>query len=310
MSETDKRTTSLSQRIRESIEAGLSASEGAEYINMPLRHYKVIANLLSLERHAADQAISKQAFDHLTEIDTDGVKRHFIAAVHFLTAHRAFFQRQQQPTITATAREPEEPAWKSLTPKERRQLKTLAARSDVDAEDKSKAKALMAAIIDGKLTVQDHERMVALTRNYYANGVRRDWKRVKPAEPGRPDISLRLKTLIERPDVSDQDKRQATELLSGIVDGYIKSTAHDAAQQLWFANKASKKELGQRVAAFDTFNNAVFMAAQACENLSNQKVPVLLPMEERIKLVNKLNASAQDLLRLQQKLTEEKKDHD
>jgi hypothetical protein len=192
---------------------------------------------------------------------------------------------------------------------EQRRLKTITQRTDVSDEDNSKAKALVAAIIDGKLTAQDHERMVVLLRGHYANGVRKDWKKVKK-DVGRPDISLRLKSLIERIDVSDADKERASELLNSIVDGHIKSVDYEAAQQLWFANKASKKELGRRVTVFDTFVNAVFMACQACENLSDQKVPIHLPLEERLKLVTKLNASAQDLLRLQGKLTEEKKDHD
>jgi hypothetical protein len=298
-----KEPSPMSQQVKESMQAGLTAKEGAEYISMPMGHYKIVAALIALERHT-NGVVKTQSSNFLTRMDQNGVQKNFRAAVQFLKEHRSFFNKQEdRPTQQQLAA----PEWKSLTTMERRRLKAITQRSDVSNEDSSKAKALVAAIIDGQLTTQDHDRMVVLIRGHYANGVRKDWKKVKK-DIGRPDISLRLKSLIARIDVNDADKERAAELLSSIVDDHIKSVDYAAAQQLWFANKASKKELGRRVTVFDTFINAVFMACQACENLSDQEVPIHLPLEERLKLVTKLNASAQDLLRLQRKLIEEKKD--
>lgn len=296
-----KESLTMSQKVRESVEAGFSADDGAEYSGLTRGYYKVMTDLIALERHS-NQSVKTQSSSYLTKIDQEGVQKNYREVISFVSEHRSFFKKTLPATIEPTIKDPE---WKVPTTMEQRRLKKIAKRPDVSDSDKSKAKALVAAIIDGKLTASDHERMVALIRTYYANGIRKSWKKVKP-DSEHPDISLRLKSLIDRVDVSDADKNKAQHLLGTIVDGYIKSTDHAAATKLWFANKASKREKERRASSFDTLATSVFVVCQACENLRDLKLPHNIPREERLKMVTKLNVSAQDLLKLQHKLTEEK----
>lgn len=298
-----KESLTMSQKVRESVEAGFSADDGAEYSGLTRGYYKVMIDLIALERHS-NQSVKTQSSSYLTKIDQEGVQKNYREVISFVSEHRSFFKKKPLPdlSIDPTIKDPE---WKALTTMEQRRLKKIAKRPDVSDSDKSKAKALVAAIIDGKLTASDHERMVALVQSYYANGIRKSWKKVKP-DSEHPDISLRLKSLIDRVDVSDADKEKAQHLLGTIVDGYIKSADHAAATKLWFANKASKREKERRASSFDTLATSVFVVCQACENLRDLKLPHNIPREERLKMVTKLNASAQDLLKLQHKLTEEK----
>lgn len=121
----------------------------------------------------------------------------------------------------------------------------------------------------------------------------------KLAFPGRTNFEDLLKVLIDRPTVSDDDRKRATELLNGIVDGKMLTHLFTEAKALIAKNKIHGRTVSKKNHA-QAFH-AIEHACNACENLSEVQLS-LVTQEERAVLLTILGDAAMSLLKIQSKL--------
>jgi hypothetical protein len=295
---------SLTEKVRECIDAELTVAEGAKYVGIYDDGYRAIAKLIVMSRAHHDQDIRMRCLAYLKDVDkSNGIGDRFQEIARFTLANQP-----EELKRKVVKRRRAKRGWRVLRDRELPRLKALTTRADISEDDQSLAKRLVASVVDSKLSSADHDRMTKLILAYGKPGVGRQlrseegWRKLK--SQNHPDLEVQLRSLLEREDVSDADKGTVRRLLEGIVDGRLPSIDYIDAVRIVSDNKASKKERARRKVASSTFENAVAIACQASDNLTGLEVPVM-PLKTRIKLVAQLSRSAANLLRLQGELIEE-----
>jgi hypothetical protein len=303
-------TAPLTQQVRECLEAGLTNAEGAAYVKMYDDGYRAIANLIRVSQQDPNPDVRVRALSFLTEIDRNGaIGERFQEIVRFVLAHRPEHPRQGRHRRKA------ERGWRNLRHRELERLTALTTRADVGEDDQSLAKRLLASVVDNRLVTRDYDQMYELITSYSKFGKlseRRErskdgWRSIVGKHRHTPDVPTQLRDLLERKDVTEEDKSKARVFLAGVKDDRMPSIDYIDSVRLINDNRASKRERAKRALRSDTFDNAVFMACQACDNLTGIAVPVM-PLRDRIRLVAMISSSAANLLRLQGELIEEKED--
>jgi hypothetical protein len=122
-------------------------------------------------------------------------------------------------------------------------------------------------------------------------------------------IHNEIKLLLDRPDVSDGDKKSAFDLMSGVQNGRMRTVDYFSVAKILADNRANKKERAKRNIATKIFENATSMACQACHNLDDMKIPVL-PKEDRLNLVARISEAAVTILRIQNELLHDEEQDD
>lgn len=297
----DQTTTKppLSQQVKECVDAGMSIEDGSKYINMYHNGYSIVTRLLRIQQQHTDPQVRAKAQGYLDEIDLNGgIGTNYRAAYRFSMLHKIKV-KPNRPSYNKGVRR--------LSSFEHSRIAEFAVRSDLSEDEHSEIKRIQASIQDSKISSADYAKLKQLSVKYHPvihaahSNKRAGW--TKMDEKTYKDVEV----LLDRPDVSDADKKHVYKLMDGVKDGKIETVAFFEIAKILADNRASKKERAKRSTASKTFENAVFMACQACNNLDDMKIPVL-PKAARINLVAKISEAAVSLLRLQNQLIQEEDD--
>lgn len=295
--------TSLTQRVRECVDAGnFNVAEGSKFVGFYEDGYSLIVQLILIERHHGDHVVRERAQQFMTEVDKRGQIGDLFKAIHRFVGDNKIKFRTKRRNMTK--------GWWRLSDSERRRLEAMLDRDDVEEEAKSDVKRILAGVVNGKVISTDHNRITGLLLTHSQDKrdrSRNGWRKIENRQHDR--IDLQLAALIEREDVTDASKHRARRLLDGMEDGRIRTIDYLEAVELLSVNRASKREIAKRRTATSTFENAVFMACQACDNLTGLTLPVARS-RERLRMVTSLTNSVANLLRLQRELLEEVNDDD
>jgi hypothetical protein len=277
---------SLIAKVKEALEAGLSTMEGAELIGMYDDGYREIVKLIFIAENNDDPRIRERAQKFLDEVDKAGaIGVHYLPICQFT---RVFLPKRSRLRTT-----------KMIRGRERERLERLVKSLRMKKEDQVDAERILDVMSsDNEMSKVDYEKVKGLFDKYRKMKVT---QRVRLLEP--PNVR-RLEAFAERLDVEEGDKRAAAKLLSERNDdGRLKLEDYVVAIDLIAKNKANKEQRQKRIAQSSNFENAVLVACQACENLSDLTMPVIQE-RERKKMMSRLCSSAAVLLRIQAKLME------
>jgi hypothetical protein len=298
MDQTSNIKLSLTQRVKECIDAGMNFIEGAQYVGIYEDGYSLIVNLIRIANSHPDPQVKAKAGNFLTAFDNrDSIGRDFRVARRFTLANKI---------KEKIARKNSSRGLRLLRPSELARIAELADRSDTTDDERSELKRIQASVVDNKITTVDFEKMRQISVKYH--GIRHvaargkaGWKKVDEKTKNN------ILAFLDRPDVSDEPKKQVVKFLNGAEDGRMKVEDYIDVAQIVAKNKISKREKAKRVTASETFENALFVACQACTNLDDMKVPVM-PRAKCIKLASDIGRAARHLLQLQGQLVEEEED--
>jgi len=297
----DQTTTKppLSHLVKECLDAGLSVEDGSKYVNMYHNGYSIVTRLIRIQQQHADPQVRAKAQDYLNEIDLNGgIGTIFRAAYRFSMLHKIKIKPNRQKYNKGMRR---------LSSFEHSRITEFVSRSDLSEDEHSEIKRIQASILDNKISSVDYAKLKQIAAKYLpvihaAHGNKKaGWSKMD--EKTYRDVEV----LLDRPDVSDPDKKRIYKLMDGIKEGKIQTVDYFEIAKILADNRASKKERAKRSTASKTFENAVFMACQACDNLDDMKVPVL-PKAARIDLVAKISWAVGNLIRLQYQLIQEEED--
>jgi hypothetical protein len=290
---------SLSDQVRECLDAGnMTLNEGAEYTGIYSGAYQVIAGLIRISRFHSDPDVKSRAASYLVEFDRRGqIGRSFQEALRFVSTNKVRVKMPRKKIERGRHR---------INSSEKRRVEDLASRSDVADEDRSEAKRIAASVVDDKIASADYAKLIKFTHKY-SNGhlqprqVRAGWRKVSDKSLGE------FQSFLARPDVGDADKRELSRLIDGgVEEKRMKVADYIGAVRIVTANKANKRERARKVEASTTFENALFMACQACDNLDfDDARPLVFSELIRAKLVARIARAAVKLLRLQSQLAQE-----
>jgi hypothetical protein len=297
---TDQTSTvklSLTQRVKECLDAGMNFRDGSQYVNIYEDGYAIIAYLLQIVKSHLDPQVKNKAETFLAAFDErDHIGADFRMARRFVLAHRIKEKRVRKNSNRGL---------RLLRPSELTRLSELANRSDITNDERSELKRMQASVVDERITTADFEKLRQISVKYH--GIRHaargkaGWKKIDEK------ILNDVQEFLDRPDVSDAPKKQVTKFMNGAEDGRMKTTDFIDVTQIVAKNRVSKKEKEKRITASETFENALFVACQACTNLDDMKVPVM-PRAKCIKLASDIGRAARHLLQLQGQLVEEEED--
>jgi hypothetical protein len=296
----------ITQQVSECIEAGMTVEDGSKYVDMYDDGYRLIAKMILIAKHHRDPAVKTKAAEYLVDFNQrGGVGSNYRAALKFITAHKV---KQKVSRRRSAVR-----GLHLLRPYEKSRIITFLRRSDIKEEHESEVKRIHASIVDDRITIEDYRKIRGMLLIYdELSRISSDRTKRNRGKNGWRTIGEKtetdFKTLLERQDVADSDKRKLTELLSQVEDGRMKTNDFLTASQLVTVNRTTKREREKKITASSTFENAVLMACQACDNLYDMKVPLALSEERRKKLVSRLSASAAGLLRLQCRVLREEEE--
>jgi hypothetical protein len=298
--EDNKPKLSLTEQVKECMVAGMSADDGHRYVGIYDEGYRVITKLINISENHEDPIIRAAARGFLSTIDTKGgLKRLFRKALRFVTKNIA-------PPTTPLHRRARSLGLRTVRDRDKSRMEMAVKRGDVSEDVKSELKRILASFVDRKLSAADFNKAMGLLRPYSRKRMTNGWRKVDSKTYSSP-VDEQLRSLMNRTDVSDAVKRRASELLSSIVDGRMETKNHVEAIDLVTDNRFNKRVRAKRIELMETFENAVSMACQACDNLDGMEVPILSD-EKRNNLVIRLSGSAADLLRLQSKLLREEEE--
>jgi hypothetical protein len=289
---------SLSDQVRECLDAGnVTINEGAEYTGIYNGAYQVIAGMIRIERSHPDPAVRIRAEGYLVEFDRHGsIGRLFQEAHRFVSTNKVRVKMSRKKIERGRHR---------INSSEKKRVEDLASRGDVADEDRSEAKRIAASVVDDKIASVDYDKLIKFTHKY-SNGhlqprrVRAGWRRISDKSLGE------FQSILARPDVGDADKKELSRLIDGAEEKRMKVADYISAVRIVAANKANKRERARKVEASTTFENALLMACQACDNLDFDDVrPLVFSELIRAKIVARIARAAVKLLRLQSQLTQE-----
>lgn len=287
----------LTYQVQECLDAKWSIEDGSLYVGLNHKRFSLITRLIYIRDQHTDPQVRSKAKDHLDEIDKNGG----IDTATYQVAYR--FSMVNQINVKPH-RHKADKGMRRLNLFERNRIKELIARIDLSEDESSELKRIQASIVEDKIASVDYGKLKQISIKYYppkvtpTKGVKHGW--TKMDDKTYNDIQA----LLDRPDVSDADKKRTFQLLDGMKDGKIQTINYFDIGKILADNRASKKERAKRSTASKIFENAVFMACQACDNLDDMKIPVL-PKTNRVELVAKISWAAGNLLRLQHQLLHE-----
>jgi len=289
----------LSQQVKECLDANMSLEDGSKYVNFYHNGYTLIARLIRIQQQHTDPTVRAKAQSYLDDIDLNGG-----IGMYYRAAYRFSMLNQ----IKAKVHRPKGDRGKrKLTRFEHIRIAEFAVRSDLSEDEHSEIKRIQASIMEDKIASVDYEKLKQISAKYrpviHHGNSKRGWTTID--EKTYSDIQV----LLDRPDVSDTDKKRVYKLMEGIQEGKMPTIDFFDIGEILSGNKASKKELAKRQTASKTFENAVFMACQACDNLEDMRVPVL-PRSNRVDLVTMISAAAVNLLQLQNQLLHEEEEEE
>lgn len=290
----------LSQQVKECLDAGMSIEEGSQYVNIYQSGFGLIAHLIRIRLYHTDPQVRSRAQSFLDEIDLNGgIGTAFRAAYKFSVENQIKTKTHRSHKAKKGVRR--------LSSFELNRIKELSSRSDINEDESSEVKRIQASILDEKISSMDYEKIKQISAKYYPSkvssnkGHKKGW--TKMDEKTYNNVQL----LLDRSDVSDANKKRTYQIMDNIQDGKIPTIDYLDITRILANNKFSKKEMAKRDTASKTFENAIFMACQACDNLDDMKMPVL-PKANRVNLVAKISGAAVNLLRLQNQLLYEEED--
>jgi hypothetical protein len=285
----------LSQQVQECIDAGMSAEEGHQYVNIYIRGYALIANLIKIAAVHPDPIVRANAEKHLKEIDQQGT-----IGKDFRTAYRfTMVNKIKAPVV----RKKGETGMRRLRLTEKDRIEEFIKRTDLNEDDLSEAKRIHASIFEDKVLSADYDKLRQLILKYGHHHNRQS----KPKNGWRTldeKTWSEIQAVLERPDVSSTDKKRLSGFLNNVENGKMETVDFLDATQIVTSNRVSKEERAKREKASATFENALFMACQACFNLEEMKMPAL-SKTKRYMLVAKISHAAGYLLQLQSQLVQE-----
>lgn len=301
--------TSLIQKVKEAVDAGFDSDEGAVLVGIYPHGYRTLVKLIGISRVHENAEVKAMARDLIDQIE----KQNRVG--NLLTTLEKFISNYEppQPRILFQKRRKSEKGWRYLRDRERtRFLKLLEDLDKIREDDKSEIKRIAACLSSNnlKVTTEDHIKIRNFFRTYSPNdrphGPRgpKGWRKVSGP---RESIVTRLEAMRDRDDVSLADKKAVAKILRSVKNDRMEISDFHEAQNLITSNRASKQERDRRAALANTFENAVFMACEACNNLGEMKAPALSE-SVRAGLISKLNSSAAALLVTQRGLIEDNED--
>jgi hypothetical protein len=296
MDQATSKQLTITQQVQECLDANMRADDGHQYVGIYVTGYNLIVSLIRISKEHVDLKVRDKAKSYLDEFD----KRGGIGTLH-QEAYR-FSMGHRIKTLLPNRRKAER-GMRTLKTSEKLRIDELAHRIDLDPDELSEIKRIQASIVEDRITVADFEkiRKIIISHSDSQVGVQRakhGWRKVNDK------VREEMQALIGRPDVSDADKKQMTDILDRVQDMKMQTIDYMDAHSLMANNRASKEERAKRNKASNTFENAIFMACQACDNLGDMKLPII-PRTKRISLVTKISRAAFSLLQLQTQLIHE-----
>jgi hypothetical protein len=290
----------LSRAISECIEAGMLMEEGAQYVGIYDDGYRLIYNLLRISREHKDVVVRMKAQNFLDEFDNrGGIGVSYRMALRFTLANKLGGR--------IIPRKKADRGMTRLRISEKARIEEFANREDLTDDEHSEAKRIQASIVEDKIASVDYVKLRQMILKYYhrEQNVNRKvgWRRID--EKTKKDAQA----LLDRADVSDADKKTVSAYLNQIKDGRIKVEGFIDITQIVTNNRINKKERARRIEASKTFENALVMACQACNNLDDMTMPVI-SKPKRIFLVAEISRAAASLLQLQNQLIETEEAND
>lgn len=301
----DQMTTKLplSKQVEECVNANMTGEDGSRYVNIYPAAYSLIARLSLIRDQHTNPQIRLEAKNLLDQIDLNGgVGTAYRAAYRFSMVNKIKVKPSRSNAIKGL---------RKLNLFEHTRITEFASRTDLDEDETSEIKRIQSSIVEGKIASPDYEKLKIIFAKYHpvirragdSNGKRHGW--VKMDEK----TSENIKQLLERPDVSNIDKKAIFKIMEGLHEGRIQRTDYYDVARILGSNRATKKELAKRDTASRTFTNAVFVACQASNNLDEMKMPIL-PRAIRVDLATKISEAAMNMMQLQNKLLQEEDNGD
>jgi hypothetical protein len=285
----------ITQQVQECLDAGMRADDGHQYVGIYITGYSLIVSLIRISKEHSDPQVRDKAKSYLDEFDKrGGIGTLYREAYRFSMGNRI---------KGALPRRKGERGLRTLKASEKLRIDEFAHRTDLSHDELSEVKRIQASIIEDRITGVDYDKIRKIIINHsdsQARGTRgkhgkHGWKKITNKE------WTEMQALINRPDVSDADKKQMFQLLDRVQDEKMRTIDYMDAHNLVVNNRASKEERAKRGKASDTFENAIFMACQACDNLGDMKLPII-PRTKRVSLVAKISRAALGLMQLQNQL--------
>jgi hypothetical protein len=191
---------------------------------------------------------------------------------------------------------------RSMTERSRVRLEKALQMPNVPDPIKKELEKFWDQSVDGTLSISNYKKAMMILQSFVPEDAmyKKGWSSLKDKAP----IQDQLQALIQRKDVPEKDKKTAQEYLSGIVDGKIRTTHYTEARQLVKTYAYSKVNRKKRGAALTSFEDSIFFALDACENVGEKNFDHI-PSASRRTLVNQLGNAAKILLEVQVNLMAE-----
>src|SRR5262245_5730650 len=194
----------LTQRIKECLDANMTATEGAQYVGIYDDGYRLIVSLLLIAKHHSRPDIKTRAEKFLAEFDQRGsIGEDFRAAYRFTMGYKV----KRVPVRRKSDR-----GMRRLRQYEKDRIAEFIARTDVSEDDHSELKRIQASIVEDRVLSLDYDKVRKMIITYgevakHPRG-RNGWRKVNEKTWGE------FESLLDRPDVSEADKR----LMSQYID--------------------------------------------------------------------------------------------
>jgi hypothetical protein len=292
----------ITLQVQECLDAGMTIAEGSEYTNIYHEGFRLIANITMISKFHQNIKIREEASKFLAEFDRRGsVGSIFQDALRFYMLNPVK-EKRLHPRRKADR------GFRFLRQHEKQRIEELAQRTDMKEEETSEVKRIRASIVGDKVATADYEKIAKISQIYKPSTIERQgrskqgWRRIN----GKLHADVQI--LLGRADVKDSDKQQALKYLAKIDDGLMKTIDLIDLNRLVASNRLNKRERAKRIEAYDTFENAVMIACEACDNLRDMEV--YIRELKRNDLVIRLNSSMTMLLQIQRKLMGDDNDNE
>jgi hypothetical protein len=271
--------------------------EGSKHVGIYPEGYRVIAFIVRISQAHDNPNIRAEAEKFLAEFD----KKNGIGRILFRPAYRFAMAHIIKDKVH---RKGAKRGMRKLRASEKLRIEEFIANESITDDERSEAKRIQASIWEEKITSDDYNKLRGMIIKYHQpkhitkmNG----WRKIDDK------IYNDMQALLQRPDVSDTDKDRMEKVMFGMEDRRLKLDDYLKITRLLTDNKANKEERAKREKASKTFEHALFMACQACDNLDGMKMPVL-SRDRRLNLVVRISRAVNQLSQFQCQLLQEEED--